>query len=49
LSYPANTQTDRQTKSGKNITSLAEIIIAWHDPITALSKLARSTRQCWKN
>jgi len=25
LSYLANTQTDRQTKSGKNIISLAEI------------------------
>jgi len=33
LSYLANTQTDRQTdkqtKSGKNITSLAEVIIHW--------------------
>jgi len=26
LNYLANTQTDRQTKSGKNITSLAEVI-----------------------
>jgi len=25
LSYLANTQTDRQTNSGKNITSLAEV------------------------
>jgi len=28
LSYLANTQTDRQTKSGKNITSLVEVNIA---------------------
>jgi len=27
LSYLANTQTDRQTKSGKNITTLAEVTI----------------------
>jgi len=27
LSYLANRQTDRQTKTGKNITSLAEVII----------------------
>jgi len=27
LSYLANTQTNRQTKSGKNITSLAEVKI----------------------
>jgi len=27
LSYLANTQTDGRTKSGKNITSLAEVII----------------------
>jgi len=26
LSYLANAQTDKQTKSGKNITSLAEVI-----------------------
>jgi len=27
LSYFANTQTDKQTKTGKNIPSLAEVII----------------------
>jgi len=27
LSYLADTQTDRQTKSGKNITTLAEVIM----------------------
>jgi len=28
LSYLANTETNRQTKSGKNITSLAEVMIS---------------------
>jgi len=29
LSYLANTQTNKQTKSGKNITSLAEVFYAF--------------------
>jgi len=31
LSYLANTQTDKQTKTGKNITSLAEVKIPPHE------------------
>jgi len=37
LSYLADSQTDRQTnkqtKTGKNITSLAEVKISWKSPI----------------
>jgi len=50
LSYLANTQTDkqtnRQTKSGKNITSLAEVITINYDsvPEKAYSRLRLSIK-----
>jgi len=36
LSYLADSQTNKQTKTGKNITSLAEIIMQSADTVVAL-------------
>jgi len=44
LSYPANRQTDRQTKTGKNITSLAEVIISPHFNCVAIRTFVKCKR-----
>jgi len=39
LNYLANGQTDKQTKSGKNITSLAEVTISLVSTIIPATKV----------
>jgi len=46
LSYLANRQTNKQTKSGKNITSLAEVI-KWSEPPVRSLNSVRATQLKW--